>query len=348
MKKKELVIVGPGLIGSKHIELITNNRRCFLSAIVAPNHEHDKKIAENLGVPLYFNLDKLFKDISPDGVIICSPNKFHVAQSILCIKKKIPVLVEKPISHSYKSGLKVIHELEKNNAKLLVGHHRTYSPIIAEAKKIIKTNKIGQVVTLMGSALFYKPSKYFKDGPWRKKIGGGPILINLIHEIGNFRALCGEIESVSAVASKKIRKFEVEDTVALIFSFRSGALGTFLLSDTAASPKSWEQTSGENPSFAHYPDEDCYVLSGTRGSLSMPSMKLRIYPQNIIPSWQSNFKTEFIKIKKIDPLDAQLNHFLDVIEGKSEPRVSAYDGLENLRILEAILKSTRLKKTIHV
>jgi predicted dehydrogenase len=80
----------------------------------------------------------------------------------------------------------------------------------------------------------------------------------------------------------------------------------------------------------------------------MPSMKLRIYPQNIIPSWQSNFKTEFVKIKKIDPLDAQLNHFLDVIEGKSEPRVSAYDGLENLRILEAILKSTRLKKTIHV
>jgi len=348
MKKKELVIVGPGLIGSKHIELIKSNKRCVLSAIVAPNHEHDKKIAQQLGVPLYFNLDKLFNAASPDGVIICSPNKFHVKQSILCIKKSIPVLVEKPISHSYKSGLKIIQELEKNNAKLLVGHHRTYSPIIAEAKKVIKDNKIGQVVTLMGSALFYKPSKYFTDGPWRKKIGGGPILINLIHEIGNFRALCGEIESVSAVTSKKIRKFEVEDTVALIFSFKNGSLGTFLLSDTAASPKSWEQTSGENPAFSHYPDEDCYVLSGTRGSLSMPSMKLRTYPKNVTPSWSSNFKTELIKIKKINPLESQLNHFLDVIDGTSEPKVSAYDGLENLRILEAILKSARFEKLVHV
>lgn len=71
--------------------------------------------------------------------------------------------------------------------------------------------------------------------------------------------------------------FAVEDTVAIALRFANGTLGTFLLSDTAAAPYSWEQPAGENPSYPRLDDEDCYVLAGTHGSLGVPTMRLRTY-----------------------------------------------------------------------
>ena len=109
------------------------------------------------------------------------------------------------------------------------------------------------------------------------KKGWGPILINLIHEIGLLRHFCGEIENVFALAGRKIRNFEVEDTVTIALEFFDGALGNFLLSDTAASSKSWEMTSGENWTYPHFPEEYCYHFAGTNGSLDFPSMRARYY-----------------------------------------------------------------------
>src|SRR4029079_17696479 len=105
-------------------------------------------------------------------------------------------------------------------------------------------------------------------------------LINMVHEVGNLRAMVGEIIAVQAFASNAMRKFEVEDTAAINLRFANGALGSFLLSDTAASPKSWEQTSRENKDYATYPEQDAYVIIGDRGSLAVPTMRLHVYARD--------------------------------------------------------------------
>ena len=97
----------------------------------------------------------------------------------------------------------------------------------------------------------------------------------MIHEVDNLRSLCGDIVDVQAFSSNATRGFPVEDTVAINLRFANGALGAFLLSDTAASARSWEQTSRENTGYAHYQDEDCYLISGTLGSLAVPTMRTK-------------------------------------------------------------------------
>lgn len=348
MKKLKIAVVGPGLIGREHVKLIHASDRCELVAIIAPDKKIHKKYTLENNAHFYDSLNQSFEAEKIDGVIIASPNRYHFEQAIDCIEANIPVLIEKPIAASLKEGIEIARRAKESRAKVLVGHHRTYSPIMTKAREIIQSGKIGKVVSIMGSAQFYKPKKYFEAGAWRKIKGGGPILINLIHEVGNLRSLCGDIDSVQALASSAVRGFEVEDTVAINFRFRNGVLGTFMLSDTAASCRSWEQTSGENPNYASYPNDEAYLVSGTQGSLSIPTMLLRYYAPQTEASWWEPFNEMVIPVERSNPLEGQLNHFLDVIQGTAQAQVSAEDGLQNLWVTEAVSEAASNSNIVYL
>jgi predicted dehydrogenase len=348
MSKLKIAVVGPGLIGKKHLELVHEEPTSCIGAIIAPDHDKHHVTAAAYGVPLYNGIETMLASEEIDGVIIASPNIFHVEQALACVEARVPVLVEKPIAHTYDAGKRLVEIAEQRRIPLLVGHHRAHSPIIGAAQEIIRNERLGRIVAVMGSALFYKPDDYFEAGPWRKEIGGGPILINLIHEIGNLRALCGEITSVQASSTSATRHFAVEDTAALNFEFKNGALGVFILSDTAASARSWEQTSRENPSYPAYDDEDCYIISGTSGTLAVPSMRLKFYQDRQSSSWWKPFSLEEFSVKREDPLKCQLRNFLNVIRGLEPPVVSGFDGLQNLRVVEAIFESIKRRAPVRL
>lgn len=340
MRHIKLAVAGAGLIGRRHIELVQASERCHLSAIVDPSPAA-RDVAEAAGVPLYRTLDQLFGECRPDGVVLATPNHLHVAQALECIVAGVPALIEKPVAHTLEEGERLLDAADRGGVPLLVGHHRAHSPILAKARDVIRQGRLGKIVSVAGSAVFYKPDDYFDIAPWRRQAGGGPILINMIHEIGNLRSLCGEIVAVQALSSNVTRGFPVEDTVAINLRFENGALGTFLLSDTAASARSWEQTSQENKSYPTYGDEDCYVIAGDQGSLSVPTMRVKSYARKEDRSWWKPFEMAVEAIDRADPLERQLAHFCDVIEGKAQPLVTVFDGLQNLRIIEAIAEAAR-------
>jgi predicted dehydrogenase len=125
----------------------------------------------------------------------------------------------------------------------------------------------------------------------------------------------------------------------MVFTFANGALGTFLLSDTAASPRSWEQTSQENANYPTYPDEDCYHIAGTAGSLSVPTMRLRTFRGT--RSWREPFETSAVTFERSDPLANQVEHFVAVIRGEAQPVCSGRDGLNGLRVVDAVVEAAR-------
>lgn len=350
MRRSRIAVAGAGVIGVRHIE---ETRRCGtaeLTAIVDPSPTA-RGIAGNARVPLYDSLEALFASDKPEGVVLATPNALHVDQALRCIAAGVAVLVEKPIAHTVEDGERLVAAAERANARLLVGHHRLHSPILHKAVEVVRSGVLGPIVGVMGSAVFHKPDRDgYYDGPnaWRRQPGGGPILLNMIHEVANLRAMIGEIVAVQAFASSASRGFEVEDTVAINLRFANGALGTFLLSDTAASPKSWEQTSQENKAYATYPDEDAYVILGARGSLAVPTMRLRYYEQPEDRSWFKPFKEETIELERVDPLARQIEHFAAVIRREETPLVTARDGLQTLRVTEAIARAAKTRSAIDV
>ena len=347
MTKTRIAVAGAGYIGQAHIGVAQRSSSCQLSAIVDPSPVA-AALAAQAGVPLFKNIQELLANDRPDGLVLATPNHLHVPQALQCIDAGLPILLEKPIATSVAEGEQLLRVVNATGAKVLIGHHRAHSPIMAKAREVLDAGKLGQLVAVMGSATFFKPDAYYADAPWRRELGGGPILLNMIHEVHNLRMLCGEIVAVQAFASHATRGFPVEDTVAINLRFASGVLGTFLLSDTAACARSWEQTSQENKAYTTYEDEDCYVITGTNGSLSVPTMRLKTYPRPEDRSWWKEFEVGVVGMVRDDPLKHQMEHFGQVVRGEALPLVSAHDGLLNLRVTEAIVEAARTGRTVNL
>ena len=338
-----IAVVGAGAIGRAHIDRILKSCDCQLMAIVDPA-PGASDLAAKAGVPLAASLANVLKQ-RPDGVILATPNRLHVEQGLACIAAGVPALIEKPLADTIEDSERLCEAAARVGVNLLTGHHRQHNPIMTRAVEIVKSGRLGRLVAVVGTEMFCKPDQYFEDGPWRRQLGGGPLLINMVHEIGNLRALCGEIVAVQAFASSATRNFPVEDTVSVSLRFANGVLGSFMLSDTVAVPRSWEQTTREDPFFAAYPDEDCYVVAGTDGSLAIPTMRLRFYGDRAKRSWREPFEEETIGIERADPLTRQLENFCAVIRGMAKPVVSARDGLQNVRVLDAIRRAAASGQT---
>lgn len=348
MNQVRIAVGGAGLIGRRHIEEIRRNCGTRLAAIIDPGPDA-AEIADREGVPLYETLEACLAAARPDGVVLATPNRLHVPQGLACIAAGLPVLIEKPLAHDLEEGERLVAAAEAAGARVLIGHHRQHSPLMRRAVEAIRSGLLGRIVGVIGSAVFYKPDGYFEGAnAWRREPGGGPLLINMIHEIGNLRAMVGEIAAVQATASNAVRGFSVEDTVAMTVRFANGALGTFLLSDTAASARSWEQTSRENEAYPTYPDEDAYTILGTEGSLAVPTFRLKRYAQPEERSWFAPFACDTLAVERADPLAEQIAHFAAVIRAEAEPLVSARDGLQNLRVIDAIAQAARTGGTVEI
>lgn len=347
MAQLQIAVAGAGTIGRVHIGVLSQSDHCALHAIVDPA-DASRDIAQRLQVPWFATLEALLAGSQPDGVVLATPNAMHVPQALQCIEANVPVLVEKPVAHTVEQAKRLAQVAEAKQAKVLVGHHRAHSPIMRLAQEVVQSGRLGRLVSVMGSALFCKPDRYFHEAPWRRESGGGPILINLIHDIHNLRMLCGDIVSVQAMSSNAVRGFAVEDTACINFRFASGALGSFMLSDAAASARSWEQTAQENTNYSSYDDEDCYVIAGTMGSLAVPTLRLKTYAKPEDRSWWHPFEVSRLALHRQDPLVVQMAHFADVIQGTVRPLVSARDGLQNLLVVEAITQAAQTGREVEI
>ncbi len=326
-----IALIGAGLIGRAHLDRLDASPDCACSAVCDPT-EAAQALAAERGLPWFASPAEMLAAMRPDGAIIATPNALHVPQAIACLEAGVPVLVEKPLAESLASARALVEAQARTGVPVLAGHHRRHNPIVKAARRLVREGRLGRIVAVTALFLIRKPDDYF-DVAWRREAGGGPVLINLIHDIDNLRFICGEIDAVQALTSNATRGFPVEDSAALSFRFAAGALGTATVSDATPSPWSWELSSGENKA---YPQRDghCYLIAGSEGSLSLPGLDLWRYEGK--PGWWEPLRREVIAVEPMEPLAEQLRHFGAVIRGTERPITDAADAARTLAVVEAV------------
>jgi len=235
------------------------------------------------------------------------------------------MLIEKPVAGDLEQARELAKVLQDRKIASLVGHHRRYHRVVQQLKSCLASGQIGDVVTVQVIWAMRKPDAYFQ-GNWRTQ-DGSPVMINLVHDIDILRFAIGEIVQTTALRGRSQRGAARVETGVIALGFETGAVGTLAFSDVTPSPWGFEAGTGENPNIGAT-HQDMMWITGTKGALSFPSMTLwqgEDWGQaatKISASAEKNVKA---------PLDAQLDHFVRVIDG-AEPMIDVADATKTLEV----------------
>ncbi len=336
MSRLPIALIGAGGIGRPHAERLLRHPDVSLAGIADPTPA-GKDFAESIGAPWFADHRELLDKVKPGGALVATPNASHASIGLDCIERRVAVLMEKPVTDTLADGERLCAGAEAGGVPLLVGHQRRHSIRVRTAKAWMTEGRIGRPVAAHAMATWLKPDDYFGVA-WRREVGGGPVLINLIHDIDILRHLIGEVASVQAITSSAVRGFAVEDTAAVLLRFTHGALATLMTSDATPSPWNYDMGAGELERFPPQ-DADAIYLCGTEASFSLPRLELWRYPG--ARGWADPLSVQRIAPMKADPYDEQFRHFRAVVEGREAPLCSGRDALGTLRTALAVHEAAR-------
>lgn len=358
-------VVGAGpLVGIQHCSAIVGLRDSGVElACVCQRRPEDRAAAERFGVPQYSDAWEMARSEHLGGVVVAAPTHLHLPIVESCIagaqarqaalgEARLAlraILVEKPVCGDLRSAMRLVELAERAGVEILVGHQRRHSAFVQQARELVTDANFGPLRGLTAEFALLKPESYFRrDDPrlaWRGQKGkGGPVLINLIHDVDLLRFITGhEVVNVFAATGAMARENEVEDTGAVTVVLDHGAVGTFFFSDAAPSPWSYEFTTGENKKYPPLPGDDpkdCYHFMGAQRSMGFPSLRQFGYgPTAGEPGWDAPLTLEQTEVQKRDPICVQMAHFVKVCRGQERPICSGRDATESLAVILAVLRS---------
>jgi len=231
---KRILFIGLGGAGQRHLRLFRENLPnvdliAYRSTNKTPLLNSDFSINQNESIEDVYQIKiyNNFKEalaLKPDLVVISTPSSMHLEYAQLCASKGINVFVEKPISNSLE-GLQTLRDtVEKNNVAIQVGFQRRFHPHLSKVKEIIKSGRLGQVLTVNFTVASYIPrwhpyENYLDLYACRKELGGG-VLLTEIHEIDLAVWYFGMPKSVVCIGGTYSDVgMDVEDTVRLTLDY---------------------------------------------------------------------------------------------------------------------------------
>lgn len=198
MKRKKLVVLGLGQRGNIYAEFAKENPDKFeLVAIIENNMKKHAWInAEYPDVCVFSDYHCFLKaGIAADIVAVATQDKDHKEHAVAMMQAGYDLLLEKPIANNREDCLEIYRTSKTYNRQVIVCHVLRYTPFYSEAKRILRSGELGEVVTVHASENvgYWHQAHSFVRGPWRNSAESSPmILAKCCHDMDILRYLVGE------------------------------------------------------------------------------------------------------------------------------------------------------------
>ena len=330
---KRVLIVGYGSIGKRHARLA---RDLFPNAkIIILRHRVSKKIKYPNVNHCVSNLIDAIK-FKPQIAVIANPASQHVNVAYPLAKLGVHLLIEKPISNSTNDVLKLINICKSKNSILMVGYNLRFMESLKKFREVLKKNKIGKILSIRSEVGSYLPSwrvdsDYKKSVSAIKKLGGG-VLLELSHDIDYLVWLFGNVKWVNSTIHKQSDlKIDTED-IAHITLCLSGA------------GKNKDIIANLNMDFFRHDATRFCKIIGELGSLHWNAIDgtIKLFKKDA-KQWKTIYKKEVLSDSTYI---SEWKHFINCIKNNKKPIVDGKDGLEVIKIIEAIKKSAKISSIV--
>jgi predicted dehydrogenase len=317
-------VVGLGWIAQEVIlPAFKDTKNSQLVAFVTDDPKKGKKLGRKYDVSQivgYDGYDNLLRSRSIDAVYIALPNNMHRDYSVRAAQAGIHILCEKPMADTVAECEEMIRTAEQNNVRLMIAYRLHFEPANLNAVERVHGGELGEP-RIFSSVL----SQQVAEGNIRlkKDLGGGPLMDMGVYPINTSRYVFRDepVEVTGVGANSGDPRFsEVHEMATGVLRFPGDRLAIFTCSFGAAAA-------------------DAYQVVGTKGELWLqPAYDYHMKPAMTVKIDGKKKKTTF---DKVDQFGREVEYFSRCILQNEEPEPSGYEGMADVRIVEALLQSMR-------
>jgi predicted dehydrogenase len=311
-----------------------------------------------------------------DIVDISAPQYLHYEIAMEAIKAGKHIFCEKPVAMNVKQAKAMYEAAEKKGITHYINHNYRRCPAVRLARKLIDEGKVGRIFHWRGAYLqswIVDPNFALTWHLQKEFAGSGPQGDLNSHSVDLARYLVGEVKTVACMTAQFIKerplpdevtsgtfsgassgkgtgKVTVEDAAFMTVTFANGALGTFEATRFAPGRKNY-----------------CYFeIYGNKGSLVFDAERMNElkFFSNDDPANAQGFRTIIATEDVHDYVsnwwppghiigyEHEFVHamvdFLKAIETKTKIEPNFYDGIKEMEVLEAGLRSAETGKAIEL
>ena len=343
MKKYKLGIIGAGMYGKVLMRCFNQDERAEIVWVNSASEATTKAAAQEFSIEQWtLDYRDILADPEVDAVVIATPPYLHAEQLTAALAGGKHVLVEKPLAESVESVKKIVSAVEKAPEKIVLDascRHTRLTRKFQFIKSMIDSGKLGEIYHIHHNHLSRNTFiEWNPSGTWamnKRRAGGGPFIDWGVYDLSFHLGLLNDVPQLKSLQS--FSRNDLRDLTNLVdFSDVEQHGAAWLEFDTGLTYY-YERGAGVH---AETPNET--RLYSTKGGLRFQ-----------FPSWDSN-EVEFFYTENGEPhkeiLTVDMNdapndslvlttHFLDCLDGKTEPLMPIKLAAKHMEILFRILRN---------
>jgi len=339
-------IVGCGFVGNIHLKAYREVKGVEVIACCDVNEERAKKFAEENNIKHHYKAyKKMIENENLDVLSVCTPNYAHKEPTVMALNTGINVLCEKPMAMNAKEAFEMLQAYKKSKKILTIGHHHRFNSESQVLKRFINGGVIGEIYYGRSQSLYRNFIPWWGEFHLKKKSGGGTLIDTGVHLIDLILWLMGfpEVKSVSGATYAKFgnrkpakdepwgfckwKEYDVEDFASGYVRFKNGA--------TLVIESAWVSNIEENWTGTQQ-------LIGDKGSATINPLKICSGMHNTLVDITP------VQLPQVNPHNEEIKWFIDCVRGEREILVKPEESYTVQRIMDAIYKSSEMKKEIQL